>query len=75
MQAAILIPVKKAPYFIFKFRNAFHRKGAKPPCHILIWQPFAANNRIHKMPLNRITAAKRDIIAALHHPCAAAFPY
>ena len=73
MQAAIRIAIKKASHFIFQLGNPFNRQITKPPGHILIRQPFAANNSIHEMAFNRIAATKRHIIAALYHTGTAAF--
>ena len=72
VQRAIGIAVKETAYLVFQLANAHHSLFAQPPGHILIGQPFAAIDRIHKVPLDRIAAAKRNVIAALHHPCAAA---
>ena len=44
----------------------------QPPCHVLIGQPLAALDRVHEMPLDRVAAAQRHVIAALNHPRAAA---
>ena len=55
MQTTIRITIKITADFVFQFIDPFYRHLTKPPCEFLIWQPFAANNRIHKMTFNAVT--------------------
>src|SRR5271166_178661 len=36
-------------------------------------QPFAALDRVHEMPFDRVAGIDRDVVAALHHARASAF--
>ena len=73
MQRPIGIAVKETPNLILQFTDAHHSLLAQPPCHVLVGQPLAAMDRVHEMPLDRIATTKRHVVAALHHPRAAAF--
>ena len=73
MKRAVRIAIEKTANFIFQLMDSRYRLGHKLPCHILIGKPFAANDRIHKMPLNRILWIQCHIIAALNHARAARF--
>jgi hypothetical protein len=37
-----------------------------------MWQPFAPLDRVHEVPLDRVTGIDRNVVAALHHAGAAA---
>ena len=73
VQASIRVAVKETADFVLKLADAHDRLLAELPGHILIGEPFSAPDRIHEMPLDGVTAAKRHVIAALNHPGAAAF--
>ena len=73
MERAVGLTIEKTAQLVFQFLHADNRGFAQLHRHILVWQPFPAVNRIHEMPLHRISRTERHVIATLHHACAAAF--
>ena len=73
VKRAVGVAVKETANFVFQLMYAFDSGAAQLPGHVLIRQPFATIDRIHEVPLDRVAAAKRHIIAALNHAGAAAF--
>ena len=74
VERAVRVAVKEAADFVLKLMDAGDGGFDQPPRHILMRQPFSALNRVHEMPLNRIAGIEGDVVSALHHPRAAAFP-
>ena len=70
---AVGVAVEKAAEFVFQLVDAFDRPVDQRPCEILVREPCAADDRVHEMPLDRITRRKRDVVATLHHARTAAF--
>jgi len=73
MHRAVGIAVEKATELVLEFTDPHLRAGDQHPCEVLIVQPLAAFDRVHEVALDRVARRKRDVVAALHHTCAAAF--
>ena len=73
VDGAVGIAIEKASELVFELVNALDRAADERPREILVRQPLAAFDRVHEMALDRIAGCQRDVVAALHHPRAAAF--
>src|SRR5437764_14660037 len=74
VQSAVRIAIEETADLVFKFGDPFNGLGHQRPGEILIAKPFAALDRVHEMTLDRIAGLERDVVAALDHPGATAFP-
>ena len=72
VKRSVMIAVEEAADLVLQLVNALDGGFAKPPSHVLVGKPLAAIDRVHEMALDRVAAAKRHIVAALHHACASA---
>ena len=73
VQRAVRVAIKEAADFVLQLVDTLNRQLAKPPGHVLIRQPFAADHRVHEVALHCVARPGRDIISALHHARAAGF--
>ena len=52
--------------------DALDRAGHQGPREVLVGEPFAAFDGVHEVALDRVARRERNVVAALHHPRAAA---
>ena len=73
MDGAVRVAIKKAAQLVLEFADTLHCGGHQGPGQVLIGQPLAALDRVHEVPLDRVTLGQGHVVAALHHARAARF--
>ena len=73
MHRAVRIAIEEAAEFVLEFVDTLHRCFHQRPRELLVWKPFASLDRVHEVALDGVFRRERDVVAALHHPCATAF--
>ena len=71
---AVRVAVEEAAELVLQLEDAHLRLRDEQPGEILVVQPLAAVDRVHEVALDRVAGRERDVVAALHHAGAAAFP-
>src|SRR5262249_29708925 len=69
---AVRIAVEEAADLVFELAHALDRDRDQRPGEFLMGQPFAALDRVHEVPLDRVAGIDRNVVTALHHARAAA---
>src|SRR5258705_10761612 len=67
MQRAVGVAIEEAADLVLQFVDTLDRLGHERPGKGLVWQPLAALDRVHEVPLDRIPRIEGDVLAALHH--------
>src|SRR6516225_5074716 len=73
MERAVRIAVEETADLVFQLAQALDRRRDQRPGELLMRQPFAALDRVHEVPFDRVAGIDRNVVAALHHPRASAF--
>ena len=69
---AVGVAVEEAAELVLELADPLDGARDERPREVLVRQPLAALDRVHEMPLDRVACGQRDVVAALHHPRAAA---
>ena len=75
MERAVGVAVKKAAMNVLELVHPLDGTADEGPGELLVGQPFAALDGVHKMALDRVAFPERHIVAALDHTRAAAFAH
>ena len=71
VEGPVRIAVEEAPDLVLELTDALDRALDQPPRQILPGQPFAADDGIHEVAFDGVLRSDRDVVAPLHHACAA----
>ncbi len=66
---------KKQPISFSSSLHALDRSAHQRPRQFLVRQPLAALDGVHEVALDQVALVQRDVVAALHHAGAPAFPH
>src|SRR3972149_851417 len=74
VNGAVGIAIEEAAERVLELAHARGRIVHQETGKILVVQPAAALDGIHEMAFDAVAGSERDVVAALHHAGAAAFP-
>src|SRR5262245_5633111 len=74
MQRPVRVTIEETTDLVLQLLYALDSLAHERPGHVLVGQPFATFDGIHEVTLDGVAWIERDVVAALDHARAAAFP-